>query len=204
MRNFWIIIGLLIVWGGCNLLPAQAQITSKGIKAGVNVADFYGTDIDEIDQDSKTGVILGSFVTYNLNPLFALQPELLISMKGTTRKATSFNREEIYNLFYLEFPLLAKLTVPTVSAASPNLYLGPSFAVKLSDDLEVNGTTVNDANVKSSDFGLIMGGGIDYQIGYNKLIFELRYSLGLQKIDDSEASRDWKNRTVSVMMGYAF
>ncbi len=182
-----------------------AGISSKGFKGGVNIADFYGTNIVDEQEEAKIGFVAGSFIRYNFSPLFAIQPEILFSMKGAKLLGDQPSYfEEIYVLYYLEVPILAKLTVPTAGTTTPNLFLGPTLAIKLSDEKEINGQVIDDANVTTFDPGVALGLGLDYRLGYTKLLFEFRYTLGVQKIDKSDFSFDWKNRVVSFMAGYSF
>ena len=56
--------------------------------------------------------------------------------------------------------------------------------------------------LKDTDYGLAVGGGVDFGLGQGQLTVDSRYTLGLAKIYDSGI--DVKNRVISVMLGYSF
>ncbi len=188
-----------------NLQPASAgKISAKGLKVGVNVTDFYGTDIEDEQESSRTGFAVGGFLTYQISPLLAAQPELFISLKGADEINNYITPLEAYRVYYLEVPLLIKMTVPTNTAASPNMFIGPSLAMRIKAEKEVGDILVAQPDVRPLDVGITLGMGLDYNLDYRKLLFEIRYNLGLQSIDDSEKKRDWKNRVIAIMFGYGF
>ena len=57
-----------------------------GVKAGINIANVSGDDVE--NADSKLGLIGGGFLTYKISDMFAIQPELLFTMKGSKSKET--------------------------------------------------------------------------------------------------------------------
>ena len=54
--------------------------STYGFKCGINISTLTGNDVEEVD--SKLGVSLGAFKTYELNKIISFQTELLFSMKG--------------------------------------------------------------------------------------------------------------------------
>jgi len=175
----------------------SGEIGSLGLKIGLNITDYYGSDITDNDQSTRTGLLAGGFLTYKVNSLFSIQPEIFLSMKGGSRLASY--EVESYRLYYLEIPILAKLTVPTAGPATPNFFVGPAIALKLgSQRKEVDPSSINN-EIKNVDYGFVIGMGIDYEIGYRQFLFELRYHLGTRSIYENI---DLKNRTVSLIIGY--
>jgi hypothetical protein len=66
---------------------------------------------------------------------------------------------------------------------------------------------------KSTDFGLVFGGGLDIAAGPGAVTLECRYVLGLTEIDDGfqEALEDpdpqkvdAKNHSIMILVGYSF
>ena len=198
--------------------PSAAAGLKKGLKVGLNLAQLSGESMADLNAylgenlKSKLGYCLGGYVTYNINKIFAIQPEVLYTMKGAAYK------EEIggeilkvwINLTYLEIPVLAKITVPSLGTFNPVLFAGPVLALKLSGKLkrELEGTTteVDVENMKGIDFGLVFGAGIDLgleTLGMGKLALDLRYTLGLTTISEF-ADDDVKNGVFSLMVGVSF
>ncbi|GAH00873.1 unnamed protein product, partial [marine sediment metagenome] len=115
-------------------------------------------------------------------------------------------------LDYLEIPVLAKIIVPTPGGVKPCLFAGPVLALKLSGKMkaEYAGESVEedieDEDMKSTDFGLVIGAGLDFGLGVSgmgKLTVDIRYSLGLSTISTFEGD-DVKNGVFSLMVGFSF
>jgi len=119
-------------------------ITAKGVKGGLNIATLTGDDID--DADSKMGFAFGVFITYEINEMLSLQPEVLFTMKGAKFKDEYTEVEDDYeyyekyegswNLDYLEIPVLVKINIPMEGNIKPNVFLGPALGFNLSATYE--------------------------------------------------------------------
>lgn len=144
-----------------------------------------------------------------------LQPELLYVQKGATTEVanpfTGQTMEMTATLSYLELPVLAAYELPVDAPVSPYLFAGPAPALKLSEGVEVGGQSEeqDDEEIASFDLGLVLGGGADYTVeGVGTLTFDLRYTMGLINVADSdvEGQQDLsaKNGAFSLMVGYLF
>jgi len=199
-------------------IPTAQKRIRIGLKAGVNFAKFnIEKDIGENIEDFaggkpkvKTGICVGGFVTYRINNIFAVQPEVLLTMKGSKLEFDSDGTtdKDTWTLNYLEIPVLAKLSIP-VWSNRPHLFLGPALAIKLSAKREYEGGGEEDfsEHVESADFGLILGGGLDFELGRGRLSFDTRFTVGSTRIFKSEYSGeelDKKNGVGSLMLGYTF
>ena len=204
----------------CASMVAAQGITGKGIKVGLNLANVYGDDADMEGADKKMriGFAVGGFLTYSINEMFAVQPELLYSMQGVKYEPSEgdIDGELIMKYDYIQIPILAKVNFPMEGKVKPNIFLGPALGINLSakyeytddlgDAMEAMGMDKEGdiENVKSTAFGLVFGAGIDYGIGNGKLTFDARYNLGLTTVDDSDDDLDIKDSTISIMLGYSF
>jgi hypothetical protein len=185
---------------------AQMQ---AGLKAGLNIANLSGDDIDS--PDSKTGFAGGAFFTYQFSPMFAIQPEVYYSMKGATDKM-DFNGATVdltYTLDYIEIPVLFKLLIPLQgSSIKPSIFAGPSLGInttaKIKAEYQGESEEEDIEDVKSTDLGLQFGGGIGFPVGKGELGVDIRYILGLSTIDDSAEEADVKNNVINVNLYYAF
>ena len=198
--------------------PSSAAEIKKGIKIGVNLASLRGESMDELNaylgerMKSKLAFCFGGFVTYHINEMFAVQPEVLITMKGAKYKEEIGGEilKVLINLTYLEIPILAKIKVPSLGTFKPVLFAGPAVAIKLSGKVkaEYEGTTVEEdiEDTKGIDFGFVIGAGIDWGkgvFGVGKLAVDLRYTLGISTISEFPDD-DVKNGAFSLMVGFTF
>jgi opacity protein-like surface antigen len=221
---------LAMVVVGLMSSSASAQVKmGLGIKAGLNIASLSGKDADSISvpelpiylpsSGSRLGLIGGLFFSMQFTDVFGAQIEAAYSMKG--RKYSKSVNSPVGSLTvdgtvavdYLEFPILAKVVIPTSGPLNPFVYAGPSIGILLSSKLKfaASGAMSADTTVdikeftSGSDIGLAFGAGIAFKMG---LLFDLRYTLGLstigKKVEGMTEAMDLKTGTFAIMAGYEF
>jgi hypothetical protein len=211
--NKWAIGSLLTICLLAAALPAAAQDDRQvrfGVKGGVNLANLY---IDQVnDEKAKVGLHAGLWMKAPLGEIFAIQPELLWSSKGTrigSYQNIPFTQDGQvrFNLNYVELPVLASLTLGPVSIqAGPYVaYLFNANVKNLKEDLTTSGAVDLDRkDFNSTDFGLAGGLALDikgFQLG-------ARYNYGLREIGKSDIAgqitRNAKNSVAQVFVGIGF
>jgi hypothetical protein len=172
-------------------------------------------DLDNL-KGSYTGFGIGGFVGIQVTPGFAIEPEALYVQKGakSSSPSTGGTITGKVKVPYFEIPVLAKLRIPAKgsSIVSPHIYAGPALAFKAgcharfaqgTTSLEggCDETNIN-VKIKSTDFSLAFGGGVDV----GRAIVDVRYDLGLSKIGDNSSGtgNDVKNRTLYLLAGWTF
>ena len=232
--------GIVIVLACVLSVSSVAQTKVEvGLKGGASFARFQGEDIS-YDVDTKNGFTVGGFFTVNVNNYLAIQPEILFVQKGTNGSVSAFefswwhgvSYHEGYwedRLSYLETPVLVKLKIPTGTRIEPDLYVGPSLAIKLmaeekweSTFSDSNGVLLGDSSgvedidnrIKDIDFGVVFGGDLKINVKFAKIVVDARYTLSLTHIDagvmipcskiGTYGFRNMKNRTIAVTAGFIF
>jgi hypothetical protein len=63
-----------------------------------------------------------------------------------------------------------------------------------------------DAGVETRpvDIGVTFGGALDIPAGGGSVVVDLRGNVGIRSIDDSPRQLDFRNRMISLMVGYRF
>jgi hypothetical protein len=162
----------------------QAQLLKLGVKAGLNYANFSGTDIQT---DAITSYHAGLVAEIKLMDKFAIQPELLYTTQGASYKNAG---EEFKNeLGYIAIPVMAKIYL----SKSFSLELGPQASFLLNEKKDFD---VNDSN--TFDFALNMGLGL--KITQN-IFVQGRYVLGLTEVSPDA---DAKNSVLQLSAGLMF
>jgi Outer membrane protein beta-barrel domain len=175
-----------------------------GIKGGLNVSNWYVDDVD--DENARFGFNVGLYAQLFSSEVFAIQPELLYSTKGTrtTYDNGIFEGDIKYNFNYLEVPVLAVIKLGTAA----ELQFGPYWSYLLAANIDVDGDVdtfdeLDRDNFQSWDFGLAGGVGLNFgstQIG-------VRYSKGLRKLADSDNARalvgDAKNSCAQLYIAFS-
>ena len=182
-----------------------------GVLGGAAFSKPGGADVGPINK-TYTGWIAGGFVALPLGTGFGIRPELLYVHKGAVGAEAPGDPDITIRLPYVEVPVLLNYTLPIPGAGivSPHLYAGPAVGfrtgckVRTSDGTNTvtKGCAGGDPNpeVKRTDFSLTFGGGI----GVGRAIIDVRYDLGLTKIDDTGSNADVKHRTFYLLAGWTF
>lgn len=111
---------------------------------------------------------------------------------------------------YFEIPLLFKFNLKPATAVNPYLIVGPyvAFRSKATLTVEAMGQSEKEdikEDIKSTDFGLIGGGGLEFKVGDMPkcILVEIRYELGLADIDKGASSKA-KNSSIVFNVGVGF
>ncbi|MEZ4386921.1 MAG: porin family protein [Candidatus Krumholzibacteriia bacterium] len=210
-RAFFITVLVLALVVG----QASAGTLGKGIKAGISYAkvtnDFAG------DSDYDLGVAAGISLSYTLVPGLTLQPELLYVQQGGKYDTTIVDGggnvlgtgDFIWDLNYIQLPVLARLNLPVVGTLLPTIIAGPalSFMASSGYSMEQNGNTLGSGDledVKSTDLSLIVGLGFKVGAGPAGVTVDARYNIGSTNLNDAGTDVTIKNRGFQVLAGFQF
>ncbi|MFZ5980979.1 MAG: porin family protein [Candidatus Zixiibacteriota bacterium] len=210
MKKLLLVLGVIMIFAVSGIAQTEGVgITAKGVKAGLNLANLTGSDIEGNKMMLTFGG--GAFVEYSFNPQFAIQPEALFMMKGTKAE----EGDEKINLTYIEIPVLLKFKPTMEGNFKPAIFAGPALGLLLSAKAdvydEVEEEIVEDVDIKdemkSIDFGIAFGAGFMYMMqNGGGITFDARYTMGMGKIYDPEEgdAPEIKNANISFMVGYSF
>jgi hypothetical protein len=208
-RPFVALLTLALV--SCFASAAHAQIVF-GVKGGVSLSHV---NADLFDTDNRTGFVGGVYGAFDLSPMFGLQPELLYVRKGAklfstdvTIGGTTFGSVgSTLDVDYLEIPVLLRLSAPSPGPVDLRLLAGPVAAFKVDEKLSTTGLiglSLDSDQVKTSDFGLAVGGAAAIQNGDLKVVAEGRYTFGFSDISDLPFGGDVKNGAFYATLGLEF
>src|SRR5688572_31526008 len=105
-----------------------------GIKGGMNVSNLYVDDVS--DENARFGVNLGFYGQVLSSDVFAIQPELLFSTKGSEIEygGSFFDQTVKYNLSYLDLPVLAVFKLGESAEIHVGPYVGYLLGAKIKHD----------------------------------------------------------------------
>lgn len=197
MKNLLIII--LAVGLSTTFISAQTKL---GLKLGLNFSNLYGSDVGETS--SLLGISGGAYLSYMLSDVLEIQPEVYFSRKGAKEKGVTETETFDYDfaLDYIEVPLLLKVSFPIEKLLiRPTIFAGPAISFKTNAKISrvINGYVydVSYDYIKSTEVSLILGAGMSVPSKHYDWGFDLRYILGLTKIDDSGDNLNAKNNVIN-------
>lgn len=211
---------IFLILIGVGLLSANvyAQDTEPGfkvgLKGGVQLSNLYVDNVD--DENSKFGFQAGLYFRNQITENFALQPELIYSLKGSEINYDALSIPGLleggsgsyrFNLGYVEIPVLAVVTVGALSIhAGPYVALLTNANIKnVDDDGDIEDIASLDRDdFNTLDYGIAGGIGLNLPSG----ILGLRYTYGLNEIGKSDiagkVTENSKNAVLSLYAGFHF
>jgi len=208
MKSKLIMVLLALPFSGPALV--NGQTTQIGIRAGANIATISGTGDIYDNSNLKAGSSVSAMVNYKINNTWSFFGELGFEQKGfrNLKSANSIETKLIRRFDYLNIPVAIRGSFPVNEKISLYAQLGPynSFLINSKYDETRNGETVHavktDPNIKNSDFGWWLGGGVEFPILGRKFNADLRYSRGIMEAD--KVNSELRNKSLSVSLGFWF
>jgi hypothetical protein len=204
---------LLAVLAAASVSAAAGRITF-GLKAGVNSANMVTADAD-VAWSARWLPVGGAFVCFSLGDSLFIQPELLYSPKGAQLTETDGTTTFAETVFapYIDVPILVKFLIPTGSdgGLKPCLFAGPYLGFKVgSGTMTTEATTGGQTDtsedsltsLKSTDFGIVLGAGVELPVATMKISFDIRWATSLSTI--STEGDVTKNKVWTFLVGVAF
>lgn len=190
---------------------AYAQESTVGIKGGINFSGMYTKEIN--DKNLNPGFHIGVFNKISITDFFAIQPELLYSVKGVKYTYDDFaDGITKFNLNYIDFPVKLVFNLSENFSLQAGPYFSYLINAKIKTDAEVlnffditSEDEIDRENFNTIDYGIVAGLGFDL----DPLIFGVNYNLGLNNIaKDDKFSHDMlgdaKNTAIQVYVGIIF
>ena len=177
---------------------SQQPKFGAGVKAGLNYATQYtNTTPNSVDFKSILGINAGGYCNYFLLDFLAIQPELMVSGKGSSWKNPFYDAR--YNLTYIDLPILVKVQPLDFF----NIHAGPQFSYLIfakQTDLVTNQKTNVMNYYYKADLGVAVGVEANLPLNIN---LTLRYVLGLKTATTGAVyTETWKNKYFQASLGY--
>jgi hypothetical protein len=176
---------------------AQAQNVSLGLKAGATYSNFVGKQTNS--EESIFGFHAGVFANIGLTDLFAFQPEIIYSQKGSNPNLNDFKNR----LHYVDVPLAFH-----VNADGLFFEAGPQVGFLVAAQQKSGNTSVDiKPAFNTIDFGYLAGLGYQRKTG---LGIGLRYNGGFTNIPKAQTvggvtvQNNVRNSAFQLYLTYSF
>lgn len=168
-------------------------ILRPGFRIGINMSNLAGSDAS--DRKYIPGIVAGGTFETQFNPWFSTYLDVLFSNQGYKVKGSS--AKEVIS--FVNFPLMA------------NFYIFDKFSVKIGIQPSImvyasyNQKGENRVNTKDDwrRFSLTVPIGVSYFIA-NRIEIDLRYGIGLTKINRGNDNMKLRNSVFTVSAAYKF
>jgi hypothetical protein len=200
--------------------PAGPDRADYGVRFGPSFTTL--TNVEALDDSAAAAAFeptlnFGGFVTFQLTPAIAFQPEVLFAAKGhrirdkDARPITTPTGEvklpaadRVILVRYLEVPLLLRLSKRTHENTSLYLIGGPAFALRRNAVIR----QVSDPGrrediddlISGSNFLYIVGGGLQHK----RWLVDARITRGVRSVAVDAGLAPVKTGAFSVLMGVRF
>lgn len=170
---------------------------SLGVEGGLSLAQFSGKD--SRGWNTNAGLCGYGYLNLPIGNQWSLVGEAGYVAKGSTANSSNFE----FDFTYIEIPLLLRYTIPTVMYPT-SIYGGPTLGYILTAQQINSLGTVTLNNINNSDIGLAVGATLELPMNFGSLLFDVRYTGGLDKPLSKYNTYDWKNSVLSFMVGFNF
>jgi hypothetical protein len=206
---------LMILFTVLTVASSAFAESSFGLRAGLNLASIKGEDKSVPDYDNTIGFHVGAIVDIGISEFFYIQPGFFFSVKGAElyEKYGSESYETVFNPYYFEIPLLISAKIAIDESLALRINAGPYIGMTLTgtveekyenseypqDNYSDSGNTFKRMLFDVYDFGLVLGGGIEFQNFY----LGMNYGIGLLNVVTYSVIEHY-SRCLGITLGYNF
>jgi hypothetical protein len=194
---------IVLISGVVNLGTLNSQNLSYGVKAGVDLSNWGGEDIEDAELDINTGFHAGVFAETALRSGLGFESGLYVATKGFRSKEVfeGMDMKLTSTSYYLDLPVYAKYNMP----GGFNIFAGPQFSYLLDNKLtwEIDGEKEDEWGTEGAnrfDIGAVAG--LGYRFG-DTFSVNANYDFGLAKLGKDDDSKIY-NRVVKISLAYRF
>lgn len=183
---------------------ANAQESGFLVKAGLNLNNIKDNDGTG---DNNVGFHLGAGYEYAFTENFAIEPGVYLDTRGAKAKEGEITAK--INMIGVTIPVLAKGKFAVGNDFSLFANVGPYVNLNFSGKMKAEGYGEsvsqdikfgsNAGEMKTANFGLNFGGGVEFK----KFILGLGYDLGLSNVSNVEGNKA-KLHALKISVGYKF
>ena len=203
-----LVVTAILALGAASTASAQVAV---GLRGAANVSSPRVTEdggAPAIPYRSRSGFTVGATAGLGVAPWLTIQLEGRYAQLGTRQVDAGLTG--VLRVSYVEVPLVARAAIPIGSSAvTPHLYAGGFVRIKTDCDVRFSGSvslavdcgTAGVGDIRSSDHGVVFGGGADLRLGPGAVTLDVEYALGLRNIA-LDPSAEVLSRVLVVGAGY--
>ena len=201
----------LQIFLGFSLLFSASTVTAQNVtpefKIGIAATTLRGESA--ADFRTRTGFAGGVGFRYAFRHGLSVMPEFLYVVKGT-QADFSLNDQGLllpireggdgvpiranFEFTYVEIPVLLVFRLETNGRVHPKVFAGPAVSFRLDAKVRFRALSggpeqeESDSTVEGVDFGAVVGGGLEFDVGGRRLSFGARASYGFSNTRKGRSS----------------
>ena len=204
-----------------SLLCFQSYSQPFGIKGGLNLSNMLMEEDGETWSDDfkmNPGFHIAGIIDISFTDLLSLETGLILDTKGFKfeEEESGYSYKEKMNSFYLDIPIVLKVSVDVGSSVKIFGAAGPYIGVGLTgkwksvyeyqgneetDEEKVEWGNTDDDHLKRLDYGIAFGAGVEIMA----ILIGVSYDLGLANISAyTDYDAKVQNRVLRITVGYWF
>jgi hypothetical protein len=164
------------------------------VSGGMTISKYRDMTATWTNFEAMKGTSLGVGAAWRIASALEIQPEALYLEKGISlgerQQRDEFGDvvatyEELHVQHYLEIPVLMQWRLPTGERVRPVLEAGPFVAYELGERLKLTGdgnASYAEDLLKNTDYGFVVGAGLQVRAGPAYWLLDGRYDRGLAKL----------------------
>lgn len=197
-------VTLFVIFLICAFPEVNAQPDlGFGVKAGINISNqstsVEAPNVEDIDLKGLLRFNGGAWFNYFITKRFAVQPELLISGKGTNWNDPDYDVRDL--LTYIDVPVMLRYQIIDLLNIQAGPQVGYLLSARQKDNASGDVIKINDY-YKKPDFGLAVG--LEANLPA-KINVTFRYVFGLiATTTDVQYIDPWINNFFQISAGYRF
>lgn len=200
MKNYFLVLIFTFLAGSLVKVSAQPAI-GFGVKAGINISkqstSIETQNVEAIDLKGLLRLNGGAWFSLFITDRLAVQPELLISGKGTDWNDPSYNVRDL--LTYVDLPVMIRYQVIKLVNIQAGPQIGYLLVAKQKDNASGDVIKINDY-YKKPDFAIAVG--VEANLPA-KINVTARYVFGLTHVTtDVQYIDPWINNFFQLSVGY--
>lgn len=207
MKKIYLACLSLLMTAGLVKVNAQSPI-SYGVKAELNMSNFFLSDLDNYSSRMKAGPNLGGFMKIDLHENFAIQPELSFFYRTSKIKKEGAKNDN-FEQWGMQIPIYA---IGQTNLGNGRFYggVGPFVGlgfdakrkIKDADNIDLYKKVDGDKEMNRWDFGF--GALLGYELN-NKFQINATYQVGvINQLDRLKDDAKLRSQVVSLGLGYRF
>jgi len=207
MKKIYLACLSLLMTAGLVKVNAQSPI-SYGVKAELNMSNFFLSDLVNYSSRMKAGPNLGGFMKIDLHENFAIQPELSFFYRTSKIKKEGAKNDN-FEQWGMQIPIYA---IGQTNLGNGRFYggVGPFVGlgfdakrkIKDADNIDLYKKVNGDKEMNRWDFGF--GALLGYELN-NKFQINATYQVGvINQLDRLKDDAKLRSQVVSLGLGYRF